>query len=98
MSRSSWTSQVEDIQRKANAARERMEGLRSVLLKRKDLLRSIVAERGLKFQAKRAQLQDHNLQVGTGGCSGGRRRIRAAASVHGVLTARLRMRPASLRI
>lgn len=54
---------VEDIQRKAQLARERMELLRSVLLKRKDLLRSIVAEKGLKFQAKRAQLQDHNLQV-----------------------------------
>ncbi len=54
--------QVEDIQRKAQLARERMELLRSVLLKRKDLLRSIVAEKGLKFQAKRAQLQ-----VGRGG-------------------------------
>ncbi|KAG2495583.1 hypothetical protein HYH03_006183 [Edaphochlamys debaryana] len=54
---------VEDIQRKATLARERMELLRSVLLKRKDLLRSTVAEKGLKFQAKRAQLQDHNLQV-----------------------------------
>ncbi|GIL44084.1 hypothetical protein Vafri_1639 [Volvox africanus] len=54
---------VEEIQRKAQLTRERMEGLRSVLLKRKDLLRSIVAEKGLKFQAKRAQLQDHSLQV-----------------------------------
>jgi hypothetical protein len=49
--------QVEDIQHKAQLARERMEGLRSALLKRKDLLRSVVAEKGLKFQAKRAQLQ-----------------------------------------
>nr|AAO92260.1 intraflagellar transport protein component IFT74/72 [Chlamydomonas reinhardtii] len=54
---------VEDIQRKANAARERMGACAVCCLKRKDLLRSIVAERGLKFQAKRAQLQDHNLQV-----------------------------------
>lgn len=41
-----------------------MENLRAVLLKRKDLLQSVVGERALKFQAKKAQLQDHNLQVG----------------------------------
>ncbi len=51
------SAQVEDLQERSTKARERMESLRSQLLKRKDLLRSLVAEKGLKFQAKRAQLQ-----------------------------------------
>lgn len=51
---------------KAEEARARLEALRSSLLKRKDLLRIIVAEKAVKHQAKKAQLQENNLQVGTG--------------------------------
>ena len=48
---------------KAEETRERLEKMKAALLKRKDLLRVVVAEKALKHQAKRAQLQENNLQV-----------------------------------
>lgn len=64
--------QVGDMRQKAEEARAKLEALRASLLKRKDLLRIIVAEKAVKYQAKKAQLQESNLQVGhagAGGCS-----------------------------
>lgn len=55
--------QIPEVKRKAEAQRERLEGLRVALLKRKDMLRNAAAEKMLKFQAKRAQLSDHNMAV-----------------------------------
>lgn len=55
--------QVGDVRAKAEDTRERLEKMRTALLKRKDLLRVVVAEKALKHQAKRAQLQENNLQV-----------------------------------
>ena len=37
--------------------------MRGSLLMRKDLLRVVVAEKALKHQAKRAQLQENSLQA-----------------------------------
>lgn len=55
--------QIAEVKRKAEVQRERLEGLRVSLLKRKDLLRSTAAERLLRYQAKRAQLGDNNMSV-----------------------------------
>jgi len=54
---------VGDMRQKAEQTRARLEGLRVALLRRKDLLRVIVAEKALKHQAKKAQLQENNLQI-----------------------------------
>lgn len=48
---------------KAETTRQRLEALKVQLTKRKDLLRVLVAEKALKHQAKKAQLQENNLQV-----------------------------------
>lgn len=58
--------QVGDMRQKAEEARAKLEALRASLLKRKDLLHIIVAEKAVKYQAKKAQLQESNLQVGRG--------------------------------
>jgi intraflagellar transport protein 74 len=55
--------QIAEVKRKAEAQRERLEGLRVALLKRKDLLRLTVSDKNLKLQAKRSQLQDHNMHI-----------------------------------
>ncbi len=62
---------VGDVREKAEETRSRLERMRASLLKRKDLLRVIVAEKALKHQAKKAQLQENNLQARRawgGGC------------------------------
>jgi hypothetical protein len=51
---------------KAEETRQRLEVLQVELRKRKDLLRVNVSEKSLKNQAKKAQLQENNLQVGGG--------------------------------
>ena len=48
---------------KAEETRERLEKMRGSLMKRKDLLKVVVAEKALKHQAKRAQLQENGVQV-----------------------------------
>lgn len=61
---------------KAEQTRARLEALRKDLLKRKDLLRVIVAEKALKHQAKKAQLQVRRARGrgrGGRGCKPGRR-------------------------
>ena len=51
------------MKRKAEVTRARLETLRVALHKRKDLLRVIVAEKALKHQAKKAQLQENNITI-----------------------------------
>ena len=58
------SDQVGDMRAKAEETRQRLEKMKAGLLKRKDLLRVIVAEKALKHQAKRAQLQENTVQVG----------------------------------
>jgi hypothetical protein len=52
------------MRQKAEETRQRLEVLQVELRRRKDLLRVSVSERSLKNQAKKAQLQENNLQVG----------------------------------
>ena len=52
---------------KAEETRERLEKMRGSLMKRKDLLKVVVAEKALKHQAKRAQLQENGVQGWGGG-------------------------------
>ena len=59
--------QVGDVKAKAEETRERLEKMRGSLLLRKDLLRVVVAEKALKHQAKRAQLQENSLQARNAG-------------------------------
>ena len=44
----------------------RLEKARTSLAKRRELLRATVSDKALKLQAKKAQLQENNLQVGIG--------------------------------
>ena len=60
------STQVGDMRAKAEETRQRLEKMKAGLIKRKDLLRVIVAEKALKHQAKKAQLQENNVQVGGG--------------------------------
>ncbi len=60
-------AQTGDLQQKAEVTRARLEALKGVLARRKDLLRSTAAEKALKHQAKRAQLQENNLYVSAKG-------------------------------
>lgn len=54
---------VGDMQAKAEEARVRLDKLRTSLNKRKDLLRVTASDKALKLQAKKAQLQENNLQA-----------------------------------
>lgn len=54
---------VGDVREKAEATRERLEAMKADLLQRKDVLRVLVAEKAVKLQAKKAQLQENNLQI-----------------------------------
>ncbi|KAG1670889.1 hypothetical protein FOA52_000391 [Chlamydomonas sp. UWO 241] len=54
---------VGDVKEKAEATRANLEVMQKELLKRKDLLRMLVAEKAVKQQAKKAQLQENNLQI-----------------------------------
>lgn len=54
---------VGDLKEKSEQQRVRLEELKVDLLKRKDLLRSVVSDKALKNQAKKAQLQENNLQI-----------------------------------
>lgn len=58
---STWCVQAEQ-------ARARLDVLKQQLLKRKDLLRHLVAEKQQKFQAKKAQLNENNVHVSCGSC------------------------------
>lgn len=52
------------MREKAETTRTRLESLRASLVKRRELLRVTVAEKALRHQAKKAQLQENNVQVG----------------------------------
>jgi len=54
---------VGDVREKAEAARERLEAMKATLLKRKDVLRLVVADKAVRQQAKKAQLQENNLNI-----------------------------------
>lgn len=54
---------VGDIKKKAEDTKARLEFLKVSLVKRKDMLRVVVQEKQLKYQAKKAQLGEHTLQV-----------------------------------
>eukprot|EP00197_Chlamydomonas_leiostraca_P011457 CAMPEP_0202869542 /NCGR_PEP_ID=MMETSP1391-20130828/12512_1 /ASSEMBLY_ACC=CAM_ASM_000867 /TAXON_ID=1034604 /ORGANISM="Chlamydomonas leiostraca, Strain SAG 11-49" /LENGTH=623 /DNA_ID=CAMNT_0049549875 /DNA_START=192 /DNA_END=2063 /DNA_ORIENTATION=+ len=54
---------VGDMRTKAETTRGRLEALRAALLKRRELLRVVVAEKALKIQARKAQLQENNVQI-----------------------------------
>ncbi|GAX82423.1 hypothetical protein CEUSTIGMA_g9851.t1 [Chlamydomonas eustigma] len=56
-------SKVGDLREKAEDTRARLDKMKASLLKRKDLLKVMVAEKALKHQAKKAQLQENNLQI-----------------------------------
>lgn len=54
---------VGDLKGKAESTRARLEAVRGALLKRRDLLRAVVADKALKAQARKAQLSENNVQV-----------------------------------
>ncbi|KAF5830861.1 hypothetical protein DUNSADRAFT_13941 [Dunaliella salina] len=54
---------VEEMRTKAEANKARLEQQQAKLLQRKDMLRQIVAEKTVKYQAKKAQLQENAYQV-----------------------------------
>ena len=58
--------QVGDMQEKCEATKARLEQQQGLLLQRKDMLRQIVEEKAFKYQAKKAQLKENNVQVGEG--------------------------------
>eukprot|EP00200_Dunaliella_tertiolecta_P010673 CAMPEP_0202381376 /NCGR_PEP_ID=MMETSP1127-20130417/35240_1 /ASSEMBLY_ACC=CAM_ASM_000462 /TAXON_ID=3047 /ORGANISM="Dunaliella tertiolecta, Strain CCMP1320" /LENGTH=623 /DNA_ID=CAMNT_0048980319 /DNA_START=178 /DNA_END=2049 /DNA_ORIENTATION=+ len=54
---------VEEMRTKAEANKARLEQQQVKLLQRKDMLRQIVGEKTVKYQAKKAQLQENAYQV-----------------------------------
>jgi hypothetical protein len=58
--------QIGDVRAKAEAMRSRLEVMRAGLLQRRELLRGVVADKSLRYQAKHEQLAENSLQVTAG--------------------------------